>query len=494
MNGKVTKTEAMSFNSTNLVHFGVEVRHLPLARHLPGAAKYISTRNWALARDELKFSRCFDRVAELREASEWGPSHLTSGQRLPIPQTNWDCLLEQVWFMARDFEQEGRWKREMAKILANEARKLYKLRGAGKDTTCFYTQSRQFLLDNFQKVYGPGSGLVLEPTVPPKHGFISASPLPEPSVPNVANLAIDDHQNRGPHVNWLPIEDSLLVYLLKIMPGNSLGSIAGILNLMCHNSHRIRTASDVYKRIPLLSNHDVRHNAKRHLDRMALMNSASTKLIAAKNTAPPKKLNMSAHPSHEAAARKANLNISKLLTPQELAMRRIQRARIMTDPSGAIMSVVPTHNTTAGQLPRAPGPPGSPNQRPVNTAVYQAAVAAASAATRVGAPAAQGSPAINHPATPMRPTAPVIPRPGIAVPSAAIAQQQRQALLNRSHQMTNYIATMQARPNGSPLLRPPSSQSSIVDGSPPRPGQASSSTSASPNKTPPKTIRAARKQ
>ena len=476
-----------------MVHFGVEVRHLPLARHLPGAAKYISTRNWALARDELKFSRCFDRVVELREASKWGPSHLASGQKFPIPQTRWDYLLEEVWFMARDFEQEGRWKREMAKILANEARKLYKLKGAGKDTTCFYTPSRQFLLDNVQKVYGPGSGLVLEPIAPLKHGFMPASPPLEPSIPSVTNFPVDDRPNRGTHMNWSPIEDSLLAHLLKIMPGNSLGSISGILNLMCHNSHRIRIASDVHKRIPLLSNHEVRHNAKRHLDRITLMNSASTKLIAAKNTAPPKKLNMTAHPSHEAAARKANLNISKLLTPQELAMRRIQRARIMTDPSGAIMSVVPTHNAAAGQLPRAPGPPGSPNQRPVNAAVYQAAVAAASAATRVSAPA-QGSPAINNPATPMRPAAPAIPRPGMVVPSAAIAQQQRQALLNRSHQMTNYIATMQARPTGSPLLRPPSSQSSIVDGSPPRSSQASSSPSASPGKTPPKNARSARKQ
>jgi hypothetical protein len=42
----------------------------------------------------------------------------------------------------------------------------------------------------------------------------------------------------------------------------------------------------------------------------------------------------SVHPSHEAAVRKANQNINKLLTPGELALRRLQRNRVMAGELG----------------------------------------------------------------------------------------------------------------------------------------------------------------
>jgi hypothetical protein len=84
----------------------------------------------------------------------------------------------------------------------------------------------------------------------------------------------------------------------------------------------------------------------------------------------------------------------------------------------------------------------------MNATAYQAAVSAASIA-RPGVPpqSAQSSPNVTGPN----------PRPGMMVPNAAITQQQRQALLNRSHQIGNYIASMHARPANSPLLRPPHS-------------------------------------
>ena len=34
------------------------------------------------------------------------------------------------------------------------------------------------------------------------------------------------------------------------------------------------------------------------------------------------------HPSHETALRKANLNITKMLTPSELALKRVQRTGV----------------------------------------------------------------------------------------------------------------------------------------------------------------------
>lgn len=138
-------------------------------------------------------------------------------------------------------------------------------------------------------------------------------------------------------------------------------------------------------------------------------------------------------------------------------------------------------------------PPGSPSQRPVNAATYQAAVAAASAArpppaagphpTTAPAPAApnvptgmvQPGPTPGTSGAPIRPPA---PQPPTMLPNAALVHhQQRQALLNRRHQIGNYLATMhqhqqQPRPpvmTASPLLRPPVAATAHVTADPHQP-------------------------
>lgn len=143
-------------------------------------------------------------------------------------------------------------------------------------------------------------------------------------------------------------------------------------------------------------------------------------------------------------------------------------------------------------------PPGSPNQRPMNpTAAYQAAVAAASAVRPL-----QGSPSGStqgmRPTAPQQPGATSIRPPMPPVPNAAINQQQRQTLLNRSHQIGNYIATMQARPGGSPLLRPPAVDVSpsvvTMARTPTPPPPTALPTGNSPNRTPQKKRNSTNKQ
>ena len=60
------------------------------------------------------------------------------------------------------------------------------------------------------------------------------------------------------------------------------------------------------------------------------MRGTSTKIITPRSIV-PKKISFNVHPSHEAAARKANQNISKLVTPSELAQKRLQRTRLVND-------------------------------------------------------------------------------------------------------------------------------------------------------------------
>lgn len=72
------------------------------------------------------------------------------------------------------------------------------------------------------------------------------------------------------------------------------------------------------------------HLLEKHNIKLTLMRGSTTKIITPRSIV-PKKISFNVHPSHEAAARKANQNISKLLTPSELAQRRLQRTRLIND-------------------------------------------------------------------------------------------------------------------------------------------------------------------
>lgn len=109
------------------------------------------------------------------------------------------------------------------------------------------------------------------------------------------------------------------------------------------------------------------------------MRGSSTKIITPRSIV-PKKISFNVHPSHEAAARKANQNISKLLTPSELAQKRLQRTRLVNDagtlnvpsiprstPSPSASSInqnasvpsAPMTNSAPGSLPNLPPMPST---------------------------------------------------------------------------------------------------------------------------------------
>lgn len=271
--------------------------------------------------------------------------------------------------MARDFQQESTWKRAMAKTLAKEAKRKYLLSkkgvpaATGNPGVAAYQADRELLMQMYRgdvKVYGVGSRM---------SGISSESQTDKPATPPAAPtilMPIDDewlkslNDARGPqsshppsqgHREWTPFEDEKLGELIRFVGCSActVSTICGMLNLSAHGGRGVRSTEEVRDRIAHLSPGsmpvrnpndalDIHNRARLHVNRVNLMNSLNTKLITVRSTPPmPKKLNTIAHPSHEAAARKANQNISKLLTPQELAMRRIQRTRIITDPSGAIV-------------------------------------------------------------------------------------------------------------------------------------------------------------
>lgn len=383
---------------------------MPLARFLPTAARFVSTRDWIMARDELKFVRIFDRALELRNSNGWlGTLHAVAPRRPPVPRGHWDDLLEEMWWMARDFDQEAAWKRSMARRLAREARQRCVLMRKGlvaaatSSAAAVYPVERRLLMELAQgqlKIYGPGVPL----TAPAgwkadgvTEGFAlpAFAPMEEETWPGCLQEEEEATSRRHPHAQeaggeslsdaavphreWTLFEDCQLRLLIRSIGGGrpralAAGSLCGMLNQIVYGGRTVRSPGEVKHRLLQLASQEEGggsggrdtaspssprsasgggglsaieeatgraippHRARLHVNRVNLMNSINTKLITVRSTpAMPKKLNTAAHPSHEAAARKANQNISKLLTPQELAMRRIQRTRIVTDPSGAIV-------------------------------------------------------------------------------------------------------------------------------------------------------------
>lgn len=55
------------------------------------------------------------RIADLRKEGLWSLRRLPKLQEAPRPRSHWDCLLEEMQWMATDFAQERRWKVAAAK-------------------------------------------------------------------------------------------------------------------------------------------------------------------------------------------------------------------------------------------------------------------------------------------------------------------------------------------------------------------------------------------
>ncbi|XP_061436979.1 E1A-binding protein p400-like [Lethenteron reissneri] len=58
-----------------------------------------------------------ERVWSLRKAGLWAPQRLPRVADPPRPRAHWDCLLQEMEWMAEDFAQERRWKIAAAKTL-----------------------------------------------------------------------------------------------------------------------------------------------------------------------------------------------------------------------------------------------------------------------------------------------------------------------------------------------------------------------------------------
>ena len=58
----------------------------------------------------LQENQIHQRIADLRKEGLWSLRRLPKLQEAPRPRSHWDCLLEEMQWMAADFAQERRWK------------------------------------------------------------------------------------------------------------------------------------------------------------------------------------------------------------------------------------------------------------------------------------------------------------------------------------------------------------------------------------------------
>lgn len=200
------------------------------------------------------------------------------------------------------------------------------------------------------------------------------------------------------------------------------------------------------------------------------MRGSSTKIITPRSIV-PKKISFNVHPSHEAAARKANQNISKLLTPSELAQKRLQRTRLVNEtgtlnvPSIPRSTPSPIPSATAQNapvaMPQIPGTSNSgsvPNLPPMPSAVPSGgpvynnnnmnASAAAAAAQQIAAGMMRSGM--------MRPPPPSSKGPQNGPPSnpmIAQLQQLQQMQIQQQQQSSQFSSDSPSKT--SPNFRPP---------------------------------------
>lgn len=347
-----------------LYQYGFEIRYMSMFRSIQASSKFVSTKLWLHAREELLFSKTFDRMTELRSQSNWSGLQMKAQDEPKRPKTAWDWLLEGVRVLAVDFKEESKWKRQIAKELAYEAAMVVheksKFRSMYGMTIGYTFEDRpiiQMVSEQKVPIIGfPGATVQL----PLKRKL---SPTQEDTLILKSHLTALDSEVEDT-TEWSIVEDQFLLDNCVEL-AFAWNIISSAINAAFYRSRPIRTASACHARFLAIKDRSVESDiasaiAKRHMERIALMKAANTRIVSAKSLV-NKKLSLNSHPSHDAAARKANLSISKILSPSELAMRRMQRQNppIMGTP----LPVPPSVQGSPGKPrpPMAPGqiPPGS---------------------------------------------------------------------------------------------------------------------------------------
>lgn len=360
----------------DLIRLGVEVRHIPLMKALQNSPKCVNTEDWILAREELKFSRLFDRYLELRKLNSAPKPSLNVSTNYSLI---WDNMLNECLEQRKKIHGKERMRKKVLgelslKVLSSTKKGLQGFQQKN-DVASFSisTQSPPSIVrpEIPNEILAPinnwsGSEQIFLMNLITK-GIVRNEDIgSNPSGVTSATLLINSIFHQGRAARTTDQVEKLIRYQFT-KPTDSASNLSlnefgtSLLDSSRSTTNTTNNPSTFNKLVLTSMDSKIRNSAvRRKYDRSALMKASATKLIAPSKTYNlSKKLNMSPHPSHDAAARKANQNIAKLFTPHELAMRRLQKSRlgIPDTPVGA----GPANANPYGSLPTLNNNSGSFN-------------------------------------------------------------------------------------------------------------------------------------
>lgn len=369
-----------------LYQYGMEIRHLPLFRYLQTATKFFPTSSWLVARRELKFSKVFDRIAELKLTRLWAPSAIVASTlalrgKKPIEaqlalHSPWDDVLQELGLVHTDIRRERNWKMIIACKVVYEARDAWSKRQKRLEERTLFLDSvlrppnRPFFYHR-QPIERNLAALMESKTPLPVEGAevdflsnmaslkhrLSNPPLTPPATPSMhpvcTRLTVLGHEWKEVPIKSKRWSTAELVFVADEQRRKCLDLLAYLVNTHFHSGDLVRSTSDILHAPPPPTNASadehflLREEIERTVAKMRLMHGATSKNLVdtrmptpsttikksstskngtlAETTTSVTSITFNVHPSHESALRKANMNLTKLLTPNELALRRVQK-------------------------------------------------------------------------------------------------------------------------------------------------------------------------
>ncbi|KAA1471081.1 hypothetical protein DENSPDRAFT_929284 [Dentipellis sp. KUC8613] len=107
--------------------WGAIMRANPLWRRMSRATKCLSTHEWSVAFEELRFIRTLERIETLKDAGRWSYRQPKKQRGVGgLKKTHWDYLLDEMKWMRTDFREERKWKIALAYELSTTVLEWHK--------------------------------------------------------------------------------------------------------------------------------------------------------------------------------------------------------------------------------------------------------------------------------------------------------------------------------------------------------------------------------
>ncbi|KAF9350215.1 chromatin modification- protein VID21, partial [Mortierella sp. AD094] len=94
----------------DLYAWQLKAQSQPIYKALQTASKVLTTKDWKVAREELKLMRAMQRIEALKAGNRWSFKQIKKHRGPARTKTHWDHLLDEMKWIQVDFKEERRWK------------------------------------------------------------------------------------------------------------------------------------------------------------------------------------------------------------------------------------------------------------------------------------------------------------------------------------------------------------------------------------------------